>query len=55
MSDPGPEGGYQPSGTGPDPQQQVAAGWFPVNNGVLRYWDGAAWTEHTAPDPNTRW
>jgi hypothetical protein len=28
-----------------------AAGWFPdpENAGQIRYWDGAAWTEHRAP------
>ncbi|MEY9853890.1 hypothetical protein ABH923_003568 [Leifsonia sp. EB41] len=27
------------------------AGWYadPVSPGIVRYWDGAAWTEHTAP------
>lgn len=24
-------------------------GWYPVDGGGLRYWDGTAWTEHTAP------
>ena len=30
------------------------ANWYPDPNspGTLRYWDGQAWTEHTAPDPN---
>lgn len=28
----------------------VPAGWYPDPNGEgLRYWDGAAWTTHTAP------
>lgn len=29
----------------------TAAGWHPAPDGqpYLRYWDGAAWTEHTAP------
>jgi Protein of unknown function (DUF2510) len=33
------------------PQQpSVPAGWYPDPGGQgLRYWDGAAWTEHTAP------
>ena len=26
----------------------AAAGWYPSGE-VLRYWDGTAWTEHTAP------
>lgn len=25
------------------------AGWYPQEDGQLRYWDGAAWTEHFAP------
>jgi uncharacterized protein (AIM24 family) len=31
----------------------VDANWYPDPNapGTLRYWDGQAWTEHTAPDP----
>jgi uncharacterized protein (AIM24 family) len=30
------------------------ANWYPDPNspGTLRYWDGQAWTEHTAADPN---
>lgn len=26
----------------------ASAGWYPDAQGELRYWDGAAWTEHTA-------
>ncbi len=31
----------------------VPAGWYtdPQVRGTLRYWDGARWTEHTAPMP----
>ena len=27
---------------------QAPAGWYPVEDGRLRYWDGAIWTEHFA-------
>jgi Protein of unknown function (DUF2510) len=41
-------------GSGPFPSQPTAgspsayppAGWFPTPDGRLRYWDGAAWTDH---------
>ncbi len=26
--------------------EQPAAGWYPDGNGDVRYWNGAAWTEH---------
>lgn len=28
------------------------AGWYPVDRGMQRYWDGTIWTEHTAPAPD---
>jgi hypothetical protein len=31
--------------------EPVAAGWYPSKRGMLRYWDGAAWTGHYAPIP----
>jgi hypothetical protein len=27
------------------------AGWYDDGAGMLRYWDGVAWTPHTAPSP----
>ncbi len=27
------------------------AGWYPVDGGMQRYWDGRQWTEHMAPAP----
>ncbi len=31
-------------------QQQAAPGWYPAVDGPYqRYWDGQAWTQHTAP------
>lgn len=32
-----------------DVQQQTPAGWYPDAAGVMRWWDGRAWTEHVAP------
>jgi len=32
------------------------AGWYPVDGGTQRYWDGQVWTEHVAPGPGpTPW
>lgn len=28
---------------------EVPAGWYPIGDGRQRYWDGAVWTDHTAP------
>ncbi len=33
----------------PNPQPQAAPGWYPTSPGVQGYWDGSAWTGHTAP------
>ena len=27
----------------------ASPGWYPQNDGTQRYWDGQAWTDHTAP------
>ena len=29
--------------------QDAPAGWYPLPDGTQRYWDGTAWTDHTAP------
>lgn len=34
-------------GTGDTP----AAGWYPIGDNMLRYWDGEVWTDQTAPAP----
>lgn len=34
----------------PPPTVHVPAGWY-SNGAEQRYWDGAAWTDHTAPAP----
>lgn len=31
--------------------ESAPAGWYPSSHGTLRYWDGAAWTDHYAPTP----
>lgn len=38
-------GGYEPAGDSP----AAPAGWYPVDGGQQRYWDGTQWTAHTAP------
>lgn len=39
------------SGTAASAPQQPAnaPGWYRQPDGTQRYWDGRAWTEHTAP------
>lgn len=47
----GPEGDAEEGfGSGPAPSS-APAGWYPVDGGGQRYWDGATWTEHVAPAP----
>ena len=29
--------------------KKIPAGWYPLDNGTQRYWDGTKWTEHIAP------
>jgi len=31
------------------PHSPVPAGWYPDHEGTMRWWDGQAWTSHTAP------
>lgn len=41
----------QPASPPPPVQPSWPANWYPDphNDGLLRYWDGARWTEHTHP------
>jgi hypothetical protein len=32
--------------------EPVTADWYPSEHGMLRYWDGSAWTSHYAPTPS---
>ena len=42
---------YAGSASPPPPPPSVPAGWYPDadRSGIQRYWNGTAWTEHTAP------
>ena len=41
------QGGYSaPYAGAPTAPSQTPAGWYPVDGGQLRWWDGNAWTEH---------
>ena len=46
----------QPSGQ-PTPPSNPVAGWYadPADPALQRYWDGAAWTTHTAPAAGQSW
>lgn len=35
-----------------DASAMAPAGWYPIDGGGQRYWDGAAWTEHIVPAPD---
>jgi uncharacterized Tic20 family protein len=38
---------HHPNPNSSDPH--ALPGWYPVDASTQRYWDGTAWTEHTAP------
>ena len=46
-----PVGSYGGVRSSPPPPPSVPAGWYPDPRGarLQRYWNGTAWTEHTAP------
>jgi hypothetical protein len=46
-----PVGSYGGVTSSPPPPPSVPAGWYPDPRGarLQRYWNGTAWTEHTAP------
>lgn len=55
QSAPTPLSNQGPSSPPPPPPPGIPANWYPDpsgNRSILRYWDGARWTEHTAPNPN---
>jgi hypothetical protein len=35
----------------PTVSDEPAPGWYPQPDGSNRWWDGAAWAEHSAPPP----
>lgn len=46
-------GTEDPSAAGESTGGGVPAGWYPVQGGNQRYWDGTAWTDHVAPAPGS--
>jgi len=41
----------QPFNEQPSAAQNPPPGWYPVDDGQSRYWDGEAWTDQIAPRP----
>lgn len=35
-------------------QTQTPAGWYPNQAGVMQWWDGHQWTQHTQPANNVQ-
>ncbi len=44
-------GHNEPGNMNPGPAEQAPAGWYPVDGGGQRYWDGQAWTDAVSPPP----